>query len=347
MDGQGLKVDGGQMEGAVVTDGAAPSALRFAVLGPLQVLRAGSDVTPSPPRQRALLAVLLIHAGEPVNLDRLIEEIWEEQPPPGAVNLIRGYVSKLRGCLGDREGAVLRTIGTGYLLRVPPGGLDARDFTRLLSDSRQPSTSPERRAQLLTQAEQLWRGRPYSGVPSLRSVQAESVRLEEDRLSGLEEGIELRLGAGEHAMVVGTLGKLAATHPLRERLRHQLIVALSRCGRQADALEVYREFRQQVHEELGVEPSRALRELQAAVLRQDPSLDPPSPPQHPPVVSPSLDLTRTRRPTNLSISRRSRSRTALVTTPTTAPLTVGSYLGAKDDVRQWGDTASVPPWDLP
>src|SRR6476469_703853 len=205
-------MDGGQMEGAVVTDGVVPSTLCFAVLGPLQVLRAGSDVTPSPPRQRSLLAVLLIHAGEPVSLDRLIEEIWEEQPPPCAVNLIRGYVSKLRGCLGDLEGAVLRTVGTGYLLQVPSDGLDAWDFIRLLSDSRQPSISPERRAQLLTQAEKLWRGRPYSGVPSLRSVQAESIRLEEDRLAALEEGIELRLGAGEHAMVVSTLGKLAATY---------------------------------------------------------------------------------------------------------------------------------------
>jgi len=270
------------------------STVRFFVLGPLRVLRDGRDVTPSPPRQRALLAVLLVHANEPVGLDRLIDEIWGEHPPAGVVNLVRGYVSKLRSCLDDRDVTVLRTVGTGYLLQVPAGsGLDAREFTRLLSESRQPSTSPERRVELLTQAEKLWRGRPYSGVPPISSVQADLARLEEDRLAALEEGIELRLGAGEHAMVVGTLCKLAAAHPLRERLRHQLMVALSRCGRQVDALEVYREFRQHVREELGVEPSRALRELQAAVLRQDPSMEPPSTPQPPPVVSPSLDLTHT------------------------------------------------------
>jgi DNA-binding SARP family transcriptional activator len=203
--------------------------------------------------------------------------------------LIRGYVSKLRGCLGDRKGAVLRTVGTGYLLQVPPGGLDAQDFARLLRESRQPGLNPGERAELLAQVEALWRGSPYAGVPPIGSVQADITRLEEDRLVALEEQIGLRLAAGEHAAVIGTLSKLVSVHPLREQFRHHLMVALYRCGRHAEALDVYRELRQRMQEELGMEPSRGLRELQFAVLQQDFSLEPSSIPQSAPVVPPSLD----------------------------------------------------------
>jgi len=232
--------------------------MEFRILGPLEVLSDGRALDLGGPKQRAVLAMLLVEANRVVSSDRLIEALWEGQPPATARKALQVYVARFRKLLGKER---LQTMAPGYLLRVEEGELDLDRFRRLREEGK------------LSEALSLWRGPPLSDFRYQRFAQAEIARLEEFRLACLEERIEHDLARGHHAELVGELEAIIDEHPLRERLRIQLMLALYRSGRQADALEAYQAARRALTEELGIEPGRPLRELHQAILRQDAGLD--------------------------------------------------------------------------
>ena len=251
----------------------------FQILGPLEVGRDGTPVALGAAKQRALLAILLVHANEVVASDRLIEELWPE-PPETAANTLQVYVGKLRKALEpDRApgstGELLMTRAPGYVLRVEPDELDADRFERLLSEGRsaRQGNDPETAAATLRQALDLWQGPPLVDFAYDPFALAEISRLEELRLDALEGRIEAELALGRAGELVGELESLIRDNPLRERLRAQLMLALYRSGRQADALEVYRQTSETLREELGLAPSKELQRLQTDILRQEPALD--------------------------------------------------------------------------
>ena len=251
--------------------------VEFGILGPLRVVRDGAPAELGPPRERALLALLLTRANVAVSRDRLIDELWPDDPPRSAVNVLQTYVSHLRRALPPDR---LLTRPPGYLLRVEPGELDLERFERLVEDGRLRLSAGEgeRAAEALRAALGLWRGRPLEDVDSAGFAAIEAARLEEIRLAALEERIEADLLLGRHRELVAELEALVAEHPLRERLRGQLMVALYRSGRQPEALAQYRAARARLADELGIEPGRALRELEGAILRQDAALEAPAAP---------------------------------------------------------------------
>ena len=252
----------------------------FRILGPLEVDEAGRAIPIVSGRQRALLAILLVHANKPVSTDRLIDELWGEHPPASVRKGLQVLVSRLRKTLG-KGSARLATQPDGYLLHVEPGELDLDRCERLGRQGREALARGDCRpaAEQLREALGLWRGPPLAEFAFESFAQAEIGRLEELRLALLEDRIDADLACGTHATLVGELEALVAEHPLRERLRRQLILALYRSGRQADALEAYREARTVLDEELGLEPTPALRELEHAILTHDPSLRAPTPPR--------------------------------------------------------------------
>ena len=218
-----------------------------------------------------MLALLVLRAGEVVSIvDTLVDELWGEQPPPTAAKNVQGYVVRLRKVLGD---GVLVTQAPGYALRVDVGRLDAARFQALVEDARLEQARGA--ARRLEGALDLWRGPPLADFTYEPFAQEEIRRLEELRLSALEDRIEADLALGRHEQVVGELESLARAYPLRERLQRLLLVALYRCGRQTEALEAYRATRRRFVDDLGVEPSPALRRLERAILEHDPSLEAP------------------------------------------------------------------------
>jgi predicted ATPase/DNA-binding SARP family transcriptional activator len=229
------------------------SRFEFRLLGPLEVESGGALLPVGGPRQRSLLAFLLLHGNEVVRRDALIDALWGEDPPARVQNALQVAIHGLRKLLGSDR---IETVGDGYRLRVEPGELDVDRFL-------------EGREEAL----ELWRGAALIGVEAPFAA-AEAARLDELRLAAIERRTELALEEGDEALVP-ELERLVAEHPYRERLRGLLILALYRSGRQADALEAYRDARQTLSDELGVEPGPELRELEAAVLRQDPALAPP------------------------------------------------------------------------
>jgi DNA-binding SARP family transcriptional activator len=234
--------------------------MEFRILGPLEVVDDGRSLSLGGERQRALLALLLTRANEVVSTDRLIDELWGARPPKEALNTIQYYVSQLRKTFGaDR--IVTRT--PGYLIRVERDELDLTLFEQLLERDD---------GEALRQALGLWRGPALADLTFEHFAQVEAARLEDLRLAAVERRIELDLAQGRDAELVGELERLIAEHPLRERLRGQLMLALYRAGRQADALAAYHSAREMLVESLGIEPGPALQELERAVLRQDASL---------------------------------------------------------------------------
>src|SRR6266540_7010302 len=230
----------------------------FRILGPLEVSTQGQPLDLGGQKQRALLAALLLEANRVVSQDRLIEALWEDDPPETAQKALQVYVSQLRKALGKER---LVTKAPGYMLRVGQGEFDLERFLTLQEEGR------------LQEALELWRGPPLSDFRYQRFAQGEIARLEELRLAYLEERVEHDLARGRHSELVGELDGLVSEHPLRERLRGQLMLALYRSGRQAEALEAYQQARAALVEELGIEPGRQLRELHQAILNQDPALD--------------------------------------------------------------------------
>ena len=241
--------------------------MEFRILGPIEVSSGGQPLQLGGARQRALLAYLLLHANRVVSTDRLLDELWAE-PPAGGVTVLQTQVSRLRKPLGDR----IASSGRGYQLHVEPGELDLGRFRELLAEAGA-TVDPRERSRLLREADGLWRGEALAGL-DVPFAAAEAAALEELRLGALEDRLAADLDRGLGTELVSELSALVARYPLRERLRGQLILALYRAGRQAEALEAYRQTRQTLDEELGLEPSPSLRELERAILRHDPALTP-------------------------------------------------------------------------
>ncbi|HEU5471318.1 MAG TPA: BTAD domain-containing putative transcriptional regulator [Actinophytocola sp.] len=225
-------------------------------------------------KQRALLAVLLINANRVVGADQLTAELWGERPPASAAGLLAGYVWRLRRALGDQPGRVLATRAPGYQLVVPPGSLDLHEYDDLVTAGRRRLAAGDPAAAVdgLTTALGLWRGAPLADVPLVPSVLTESARLEEGRLAVVETRIDAEITLGRHEAVLPELKLMVSQFPLRERLHAHLMLALYQAGQQAEALGAYRDLRQLLIDELGIEPSKPLRELQARILREDPLL---------------------------------------------------------------------------
>jgi YVTN family beta-propeller protein len=251
------------------------TVIEFRVLGSLEVVEQDRPLALGSPKQRTLLAVLLLHRGEPVSTDRLIDEVWGEQPPASAVKIVQGYISNLRRVLGD---GMLVTRGRSYLLQTEPGQIDAEQFESLVAEGRRAlqDGDADLAATRLQNALGLWRGSALADFAYQSFAQSEIARLEEARLSALEDWIDSELALGEHVRLVGELEALVREHPLRERIVAQHMLALYRSGRQADALEAYRKARRRLVDELGLDPGRELQELEQAILAQDPALRAPA-----------------------------------------------------------------------
>ena len=245
-------------------------AREFRILGPLEVVADGQALPLGGAKPRMLLALLLLHANEPVPVDVLAESLWDGTPPPTAAKMIQGYVSQLRKAVGD---GVLVTRPSGYLLALDTDELDATRFASQVDDAA--SRPPADAAAQLRSALQLWRGPPLADFRYDGFAQTEIARLEEARLAAIEARVDADLACGRHAEVVPELEALVTEHPLRERPVEQLMLALYRSGRQADALAVYRRAQQRLDEELGLEPGPDLRGLEGKILRHDAELAAP------------------------------------------------------------------------
>jgi DNA-binding SARP family transcriptional activator len=248
--------------------------VRFRILGQLEVEGPAGEIRLGGAKQRTLLALLLLHANEVVPTGTLIELLWTEAPPADAAKALQVQVSRLRRAL---EADVLRTLPGGYLLEVDPGEFDLRRFEELAAAGRELLAQGDAAAArgTLADALELWRGTPLAEFAANPLARREAGRLEELRLAALEDRIDADLALGAHGQLVGELEALVARHPLRERLRAQLMLALYRARRQADALAAYREARRALVDELGIEPGRQLHELEQSILRQDTALDLP------------------------------------------------------------------------
>jgi DNA-binding SARP family transcriptional activator len=248
--------------------------MEFLILGPLEVVDRGHAVELGGPKQRTLLAALLLTPNRAVSVDRLIDALWPTRPPAAAANALQYHVSQLRKLLGD--GATVATREPGYLIRIEPDQVDLLRFERLVAEAGEAEAA--RASRLLTEALDLWRGEPVPDLADDPSSRAEIQRLHAARLAALELRIEADLALGRHSQLVPELEALVHEYPLHELLSGALMRALYGAGRQAQALEIYRTTRQTFVAELGIEPSPALRELEQAILRQDPELAPEAPP---------------------------------------------------------------------
>src|SRR5215472_1248652 len=265
---------------AVGTAAGEAEPARFHILGPLEVVRSGCVVPLGGRRQRAVLALLLLQANRVVSFDRLAEDVWGGHPPPGSVTTLQSYVFRLRRALepdrlpGD-AGAVLVTRDRGYLLRVNRGHLDAAVFEEAGAAGRAALEAGRyaEAAQALREALGLWRGPVLADLADYAFARPEAARLEELRLAAVEDRIDADLALGRHHVLTGELERLAGEYPLRERLHGQLVLALYRCGRQADALAAYRRVRDLLAGELGIDPAEPLQRLHGSVLAHDPALD--------------------------------------------------------------------------
>ena len=240
----------------------------FRILGPLEARRDGVELSLGGPKQRALLALLLLHANERVSHSALIDGLWGEHPPETAAKALQVYVSQLRRTVG-RE--LVHTRPGGYQLVIAPDALDLLRFEQLVADAR--VAAPAAAAPKLREALALWRGSALADVADAAFAQEQIGRLEELRLAATEQLVDAELALATDGELVPELERLVAQNPLRERLRAQLMLALYRSGRQADALDCYGEARRLLVDELGLEPGRQLRELHGAILRQDAALD--------------------------------------------------------------------------
>src|SRR6266536_2865752 len=256
--------------------------MEFLMLGPLELVRGGETVPLPRAKQRRLLAMLLIEANRTVPVDRLVDGLWEQDAPQTAVKTLQTYVSQLRTVLEpDRPqgelGGILVTRPSGYQLRADPGDIDARRFEELLARGRDRlAEAPAEARRLLGEALRLWRGAALPEFAAEPFAQGEIARLAELRTVAVEERIQADLALGLHAAVVGELRELAREQPLQERLWAQLMLALYRSGRQADALHAYQEARRALAEQLGIDPGPALRRLEEQILRQDATLEWPA-----------------------------------------------------------------------
>lgn len=268
-------------------------AIEYRVLGPVQALRGGAALPLGGPKQRAVLVALLLHAGDVVGRDRLVDAVWGDRPPAGAPGSLQVYVHGLRRALGA---ARIERHGTGYRLRLDGDSLDLHRFDELVGRATRALAAerPDEAADALEHALTLFVGEPLADLAGEPAATSAAGSIEEKRVHALELRGDAELALGRHASLLGELQGLIREHPYRERLRRQQILALYRSGRQKDALDAYREARATLVDELGVEPGPELQELERAVLRQDPALAPPvaaaSPPPPTHLPRPSTPL---------------------------------------------------------
>src|ERR671927_506036 len=252
----------------------------FGLLGPLTVSREGTELTLGGPKQRALLAMLLLEANHAVSADRLIDALWGDRPPDTAKNTLQVYVSQLRKLLPEGS---LETVAPGYRLTLEPEAIDLSRFEELAHQGRAALGIGDAAtaAQALGAALALWRGPALADLALEEFAQGEAARLEELRLAVLEDRIDADLALGRHGPLVAELEHLIVENPFRERLRAQLMLALYRSGRQAEALAVYQRTRRTLVDELGIEPGESLRQLEQAILALVQALDLPDAAQDP------------------------------------------------------------------
>lgn len=256
--------------------------MEYRILGPLEVWDAGRRLDIDAPKQRAILAVLILHANEVVSTDRLLDLVWGDEPPSGGVRTLRFHISRLRDALqpGRAQGVegVVATRAPGYVLLVDPDQLDASRFERMADEARMLLVKdPSRALDVIDDALELWRGSPLSDLTYEEFARPEIVRLEELRLRVIEDRVDAALALGRHEELIGELRTAIEEQPLRERRWGQLMTALYRAGRQAEALDAYRAVRAQLGEELGIEPSSDLAALEERILLQDTTLLEPGP----------------------------------------------------------------------
>ncbi|HXJ62662.1 MAG TPA: AfsR/SARP family transcriptional regulator, partial [Actinomycetota bacterium] len=245
--------------------------MEFRLLGPIEVVEDGRARPIGGPKQRTILAHLVLRANHVLGQDRLIEEVWGADPPPAARSTLRGYLSHLRTAVGPER---LERRSGGYALRADPSAIDFLRFEALVVEGRTlAATDPAAAARTFDRALRLWRGPAMGDLADQPSLQPEIARLEELRLTVTEERIAAELDLGRHRELVPELEILARAHPYRERLWAHLMTALYRAGRQADALSAFQRARGILADELGIDPSPELRRLQELILRQDPALD--------------------------------------------------------------------------
>ncbi|HMI71116.1 MAG TPA: BTAD domain-containing putative transcriptional regulator, partial [Solirubrobacteraceae bacterium] len=242
--------------------------MQFRLLGPLEVVDGDRSLALGGRKQRSLLAMLLLHANDVLSTELLVDEVWGGSPPATVAKSVQVYVSRLRKELGDGR---LLTRSPGYLLRVESSELDLARFQALVAEAA--DVEPAAAAAKLREALGLWRGPPLADLAYEPFARSHVARLEDLRFTALEQRIEADLASGKHARLTGELEALVAQHPLRERLHGQLMLALYRSGRQAEALAAYQAARATLVDELGIEPGRELRDLHEAILRQDERLD--------------------------------------------------------------------------
>jgi DNA-binding SARP family transcriptional activator len=261
--------------------------MELLVLGPLTVRRDGLDLPVNSPKLRAALAYLVVRARELVTAEALIDAVWDERPPVSATNTLQTYISQLRHLLEPdhtpgAEWRVLRTLPGGYQLRTDPERIDHVRFEEALRNGRRALLAADaaKAAELLRDGLGLWQGAAYANVDGA-AVRSEAARLDELRLVALQLRLDADLECGRHAEVVGELDRLVREEPWREAFIGQFMLALYRCGRQADALACYREARRRHADELAIDPSPQLQELERRILRQDPRLAMPTPPAPP------------------------------------------------------------------
>ncbi|MFD7904264.1 BTAD domain-containing putative transcriptional regulator [Kitasatospora sp. NPDC059747] len=257
-------------------------ALRFQVLGPMQAWRGEQPLSLGSPQQQAVLTSLLLQQGRPVTTQDLVDGIWGERPPPQAIAALRTYVSRLRTVIEPHRevrapAEILVSVSDGYALRISSGTLDLSVFETTVTEAATARTKgdPAEAHRLLVSALALWRGRALAGVPG-PYADSQRLRLAERHVSVWEECCAVALEIGLHTEVVAELSSLTSEHPLRERLRELLMLALYRCGRQAEALGVYTDTRKLLIDELGVEPGAGLSAMHARILAGDPALTPPT-----------------------------------------------------------------------
>ncbi|MFE7840546.1 BTAD domain-containing putative transcriptional regulator [Streptomyces sp. NPDC057474] len=256
--------------------------MQFRILGPVEIQdeRTGLKILPTGAKQRALLGALVVKSGHIVSVHRLIDELWGEHPPANATNALQAHVARLRRLLpmpepgsGEQHHEWIVTRSLGYVLRLGRDTTDADRFNELASRGRAAAASdPEHAAEVLRGALALWRGPALEGSVRGDICAAEAAQLEEHRLTVLETLYDACLRAARHGEIIGELEELTTDHPMRERFYDLLMVALYRCGRQAEALSVYDRARKRLVHELGVEPGPALRRRMEAILRHDPGL---------------------------------------------------------------------------
>jgi len=263
--------------GSTPRDAPLQDTLEFRLLGPVEVRAGGSSLPLGGLKPRSVLALLLLHPGEAVSRDALVDVLWGDHPPATASTALHGYVSQLRKAIEPIRDSpsVLVTREPGYAVVVEPDQIDAERFRRLADEGRErlAAGDPEAAARLLREGLALWRGPALADLAGEGAVASGAARLEEERAAALEDRIDADLAVGRHAQLVGELEALIAASSLRERPRAQLMLALYRCGRQADALAAYRDARRTLVAEVGIEPGASLRELERKMLAQDPVLD--------------------------------------------------------------------------